>query len=682
MREQPPRPSMFALHPIEKIRLVKMTWHLLRLLFFSMLILSLLASIALVFLKIRPLPPPEIHATSMLFGVNGESMGPLDMREQRDPIHLNEVPQHLIKATLAAEDKTFYEHGGFSVTGIMRAVFHNLKSRQALQGASTITQQLARNLYLTHDRTWSRKWKEALYTVQLELHYSKDEILEMYLNKIYYGHGVYGIKRAAQVYFDKPVEKLTIAESAFLVGIPRGPQYYSPYHHLDHAIKRQQHILDLMAENHYISVAEATAAKKYDIVIAPQKPTTGLNAPYFRDYVIQTAVNGYGLDESLVRHGGLKIYTTLHPQLQKVAEESVKQTLPNPSNLQTALLSVDPHTGHIKAMIGGKSYPDSQYNRIFAKRQPGSTFKPFVYLTALQHGFTPLTKIESRPTTFIYKGQEYKPRNYQNLYANRPITMREAIAKSDNIYAVRTQFQVGIPSVIETAKRLGIQSDIRATPSVALGSYTVSPYELTQAYATLANGGIHRPLTGILKIVDSQGNVLVEEKSVAKRVIPTAPTFVLTQMLRGVLDSGGTGRRAGQIFQYPAAAKTGTTDYDGWLAAYTPQLATTVWVGYDQGEKIAHRETRLAQFIWGRYMNQSTTIVKPSSFQVPAGVTSKYIDPTSHHVATNQCPSSQLEYFVEGTEPTQLCPLHPEPEKLPIDLPSLWDKFKSWWDRF
>src|SRR5690606_15726682 len=285
-----------------------------------------------------------------------------------------------------------------------------------------------------------------------------------------------------------------------------------------------------------ISPQQAEQAKLTKIAIATPKEPKRVHANYFRDFILQSITQQYGLEEALVHQGGLNIYTTLNSELQKQAERIVAQQLKNKQELQAALIAVDPRSGQIKSMVGGKDYKESQFNRVFAKRQPGSTFKPILYLSALEQGFTPTTTIMSQPTTFFYGGESYQPKNFQNQYANRPISLREAIARSDNIYAVSAQLQIGMDRVIETAHRLGIRSKLKATPSLALGSYAITPFELTQAYATIASGGIRRDLTGIVKITDSQGNIIVENKPKGEQVALTSHTFVLTQMLKSVLE--------------------------------------------------------------------------------------------------------------------------------------------------
>ncbi len=674
MNQLPPDPTM---EPIPAWRWLARGKRVLKIAGIILLALGAVLLLSLLYLKSRPLPPPDIPMTTKVYDIRGNLIDQLDRGEHRDPVQLKDVPDHLIRATLAAEDQTFYSHFGLSLRGIARAAWVNLREMRIAQGASTITQQLARNLYLTRDRTWSRKWKEAILAVQLELHFSKDEILEMYLNEVYYGNGAYGIQRAAQTYFGKPAKKLTLAESAFLAGLPRGPKWYSPYTAMERAKQRQHAILDTMARAGWITPSQAAQAKSQQIALAPKPKPAPSRAPYFRDYIIQTAINRYGLKESELRGGGLRIYTTLDLNMQRQAERAMNQFLGNKEGLQGALLAIDPKNGHIRAMVGGKDYRKSQYNRVFARRQPGSSFKPFLYLAALEKGITPVTRLESKPTSFPYEGGVYRPANFRNQYAGRPITLREAIARSDNVYAVHTHFLIGRDQLVKTARRLGFTASFQPVPSLALGSVPVSPYEMTRAYAALASGGVLTEPVGILKIMDARGQTIVENRPEQKRVAPEAETFVLTHLLRGVFETGGTGHRVKQLFPHPSAGKTGSTDWDGWLAGYTPDLAATVWVGYDRARKLPHDEGRLAQMIWGTFMQKSLAGAPARTFAVPKGVKGVYVDPETGHLATERCPRVRWEYFLAGTEPQEKCPVH-SPEAGKGGGGSFWDWIKKW----
>ncbi|GGE05729.1 penicillin-binding protein 2D [Marinithermofilum abyssi] len=638
-----------------------------------------LALVTVLYLKSRPLPPPEIPMTTKILDIHGRPIDQLDSGEHREPIRLGKLPPHLIQATLAAEDQRFFQHWGFSAKGIARAIWVNLREGRLAQGASTITQQLARNLYLTHDRTWSRKVREAMLTAQLELHYSKKEILEMYLNKIYYGHGAYGIGRAARLYFGKDAKDLTLAESAMLAGIPRGPRWFSPLEYPDRAKSRQKMILDAMARQGKISRQEAAAAKSQTLTYAPPPKPAPARAPYFRDYVLKAAVQQWGLDEHEVRNGGLKITTTLDLSIQQKAEQAVQRYLSNQGDLQAALVSVEPATGYIKAMVGGKDYRQSPYNRVFGKRQPGSTFKPILYLAALQDGLTPLTRFESRPTVFPYEGGTYEPSNYHDRYAYRPITMQEAIATSDNVYAVSTHLLIGRNQAIQMARLLGIVSPLQPVPSLALGSSAVSPYEMVQAYAAIADNGRHRTPVAILRIEDARGEPIDPPQAAPVQQTSAPASFVLTKMMETVFQPGGTANRVGQMLPYRSiAGKTGSTHWDSWLSGFTPNLATTVWLGYDKGKPLPDGASRLTHNIWGSYMRDALRGKPNPPFQPPSGVVKVQVDPATGYLATSRCPRAREMFFIAGTEPRQTCPNHPFTTPSPPS-PSLLERLKKWW---
>ncbi|MDR6225414.1 transglycosylase domain-containing protein [Desmospora profundinema] len=646
---------------------------------FCLVVAMGLSFLTVLYLKSKPLPPPDIGITTKILDVRGRAIDQWDQGEHRDYIPLQELPQPLIQATLAAEDRQFYEHHGFSPRGILRAAWVNLRDGRVSQGASTITQQLARNLYLTHDRTWSRKWKEAVYTSQLELHFDKNEILEMYLNKIYYGHGAYGAERAARAYFGKSARHLTLAESAVLAGIPRGPRWYSPLDNPKRAKQRQAAILDAMTQQGMIPARAAEQAKNEHLVYAtPPKPGPA-RAPWFRDAVLHEAVSRFGLDEALVRNGGLRIHTTLDLAVQQWAERAMERNLATQPDLEGALVSIDPHTGHIKAMVGGRNYQRSQFNRVFAKRQPGSTFKPVVYLAALERGLTPATRFESKPTAFTHDGKTYRPTNYHGRYADRLISMGEAIATSDNVYAVHTHLTIGEEEAVRMARRLGIQSPLNPVPSLALGTSDVSPLEMVQVYATLAAGGVHHPPTAILRIEAPDGRILAQSKPQGESVLSPGEAFVMTHMLEGVFQPGGTANRVGQILHRPVAGKTGSTDWDSWLSGFTPELATTVWLGYDQHRELPRGTSRLTHQIWGTFMRDALANVKPHRFPVPHGVVRVKIDPQSGMVAGADCPRSVTAYFMEGTQPRQTCSLHRHEPTDNKQTPWWWEWIKKWW---
>jgi len=653
-------------------------------------VLMIAAFCFLFYLHKQSLPVSFISQTSQIFDLQGNVIDTFHAGENRQSVPLKSISPYLVKATLAIEDQRFYDHLGLDTKGMARAVFVNLQHLGKKQGASTITQQLARNLYLTHERTWKRKFKEAMYTIQLEMHYSKDEILGLYLNQIYYGHGAYGAEAAAELYFGKHASDLTLAESALLAGIPKGPKYYSPYMDMKNAKDRQHLILSSMAEQGIISEAEAKTAGAEMLSFQPpdSRQQEGI-APYFRDYVRNVAVEKLGIDERLLNEGGIRIYTTLDQAAQRAAEDAVAQGIPASSEQQAALISIDPRNGYIKAMVGGRDYKSNQFNRVFAQtRQPGSSFKPIIYLTALQDGgMTSQTRFKSAPTVFTYdEGRyTYSPRNYDNKYANAEIDMRQAIASSDNIFAVSTLMAVGPDKVIATARKLGINSALDPVPSLALGSFPVSPFEMASAFSVIANGGNRIEPTAILRIEDRRGEVLYEAKPASEQIVDPAHAYVLTQLMESVFETGGTGNRVSATIKRPVAGKTGTTSVDAWLVGYTPELATAVWVGYDKDHILTKAEAHRAAPIFASYTENALAAIPPKIFKVPEGVVQVYIDPDSGKLASASCPHKRLEAFVSGTEPTEVCGAHGD-TPMPVDSSpnsepdrSWWKQLKNWW---
>ena len=606
-----------------------------------------------------------------------------------DPVTLDEISPYLIQATLSVEDRKFYDHLGFDIKGMGRAILVNLENMNRSQGASTLTQQLARNLYLSHAKTWTRKVQEAFYTTQLEMKYTKQEILQMYLNEIYYGHGAYGIESASRMYFGKSAKDLDLAESALLAGIPKGPTYYSPYNHLDSALQRQKIVLSTMIETNNITKQEANTAARENLVFQPKgEQKTVAVAPYFRDYVRQIVTSQLGITEEQLDHGGLNIYTTLDPHAQQAAEDAVTTGMDPNSDLETALISVDPRTGYIKAMVGGKNYQANQYNHTLATtRQPGSAFKPIMYLSALSSlKMTALSTFKSEPTLFHYDDNRktYQPSNFGDKYLGE-IDMRKAIAASDNIYAVNTIMKVGPEQVLETARKMGILSPLQAVPSLALGTSPISPMEMASAFGVISNAGMRMAPVAVLKITDASGELIYEATlSPGEQVVDPAAAYVLTHLMESVFETGGTGNRVSSMIKRPVAGKTGTTNTDAWLVGFTPELATAVWVGYDKGRNIESADGRRAAPIFAQYTEKALENVPPKIFPIPDGVVSAYINPESGLLATKDCPNKTLEVFIKGTEPTVYCTLHgggPEEASKEIQTKdqSWWSNLRQWW---
>lgn len=567
--------------------------------------------------------------SSQVFDSHGRLITTLHSDQNRLPIDINKVPQNLQNAFIAAEDNRFYEHIGIDPIGIFRAIFANLTNRGIAQGGSTITQQLAKNAFLSQEQTLKRKIQEAMLALEIEHKYSKKEILEMYMNQIYFGQGAYGIQTAAKTYFNKDVNELTLTQCAMLAGLPKSPNYYSPFNNLNEAKKRKNVVLDQMVKYGYVSAAEAEDAKNQDLGLSKSHQSKEADEyASFIDYVSQQVAKKYG-DDALYKEG-LKIYTTMDVDKQHAAVRAMRN-LPNNytdenglTQPQAAIVSIDPKTGHILAMVGGRGQ-DSFNRASMAVRQPGSAFKPFVYLTALQHDMTPDTTMNDQPVTY----GSWSPKNVGGSYSGT-MTLSDALAHSVNTIAVQLADQVGTKNIIANAKKMGITTlDAKDDNlAMALGGLTkgVTPLEMASAYGTFANKGVHVKPTAIVKILDRNGNVLedastLEKEETKTRVMSEREAYEMTTMLEGVIDHGtGTAAAIGR----PAAGKTGTTDdnKDAWFVGYTPDIVTAVWIGDDTGSHSLgeiYGGTIPAE-IWKDYMSSATSDESGGDFSAPSGM--------------------------------------------------------------
>lgn len=626
---------------------------------YSLLITVLIFAVLTFFVK---LPETEILSASKVFDVNGKLIDKLYI-ENRIKVSIAKIPEDLQNAIIAIEDNRFYKHFGIDPIGILRALYINIKEGKIVEGGSSMTQQLAKNLYLSHERTLSRKIKEVFLTLKLELLYTKKEILEMYLNQIYFGHGTYGVQSASQLYFGKNVSELNLAECTLLAGIPRRPEYYSPIKNFKAARERQLLILNKMVEYGYISREEAQKAKQTKIVL--KKNITQTKAPYFVQYVLNT-ISRY--DEELVKKiytGGYKIYTTLDSFLQKAAEEAFKKNLTRGVTdsagvvqPQGAIVAVDPSNGYIKAMIGGRDYSKSQFNRATARRQPGSAFKPFIYAVALDKGFTTIHQLMCEPIKYPKgDGTYWIPRDYNNDYHYRPISLREALVISDNVVSVQWLKKLGIKTVINFAKMTGIKSALNSDLTLALGSSEVTPLEMAAAYCVFANGGYRIEPIAVLKVVDPQGRIVISNTPTRKKVLDEKVAYILTDILKGVLRSGGTGAYL-KVYG-PAAGKTGTTQHnrDAWFVGYTPFISAAVYVGYDNPKQSLWSVGGvIAGPIWRDFINKTFEIYPQKDFEQPDGIITREICLETKKIANPTCPRTK-EIFIPATEPKQKCPL-------------------------
>ncbi len=631
-------------------------------------------------------PPPMTNKWSTTFYANDSTiLGEQYGNTQKRWVALDEVSPHLIHATILAEDKNFYKHHGFAWKRIFAAALQDIKAGAKVEGASTITQQYAKNLYLTNDKTWTRKFKEALYSIRLEMFYSKDEILEGYLNTIYYGHGMYGIQAASDYYMDKDPGSLTAAEAALLAGIPKGPSYYSPFQNKELADERQEYIYGLLEDEGYITEPESLPAVSLS---TEQERETVRRAGYFQDYITDELADVLEMDEDQAATAGYHVYTTMDSDQQLKLETQIADTIPADTELQTGAIAMDPDTGAITAMVGGTDYKASTYNRATtSKRMPGSAFKPFVYYTALRNGFTPMTQLRSEETTFeLPDGGEYAPGNFHGYYANDEITMVEAIAMSDNIYAVKTNLMIGAEKIAADAKKLGITSELQAVPSLALGTSPVSVEEMGVAYSRIANGGKQVESYTIEKIVDRNGKTIYSHKPQKnKSKLDKKRLFVLTDLMTGMFDDSlssymrVTGASIKDQLSRPYAGKSGTTTTDSWMVGFSPDLVTAVWTGYDNNRSMEKvKELAYSKEIWAGFMEAAHQGEPIKAFRPPAGVRGMFVDPDSGFLSTSYCEKRRFTYFVRGTEPKLYCrpdldeyPLHPDQEE-PMNRRKRW----------
>ncbi len=605
---------------------------------------------------------------SKLYDENDEPITEFQV-ERRIFISLAQIPRALNDAVLAVEDSRFYSHFGVDPMGIARAIYQNFRHGRIVEGGSTITQQLAKVLFLTPDKSLDRKLKEAFLALQLERRYSKDRILEMYLNQVYFGHGAYGVEAAARTYFGKSVTDLSVPESSLLAGLPRAPTSYSPFNHPDAARRRRAHVLNRMVEVGAIKPPEIKAALAADLDLLPpeRRRTTG---QYFVEYVRGLLAEKYG--EDMVFKGGLHVYTTLSPTVQVQAEQALREglkTLGSRSVVASAkgrgradreqpegaVVTIEPQTGYMKAMVGGSDFFRSEFNRaVQAKRQPGSAFKPFVYIAALEAGLTAATRIEDSPVSYPVgqDGKPWKPENYDGKFRG-PTTLQQGLEESVNVVAVKLQEQIGLRRTIAVARRLGIQSPLHENLTLALGSSDLSLLELTSAFGALANQGLWVAPTPIRYVTDSQGKLLEEDFPQGKEALSPELAYLITHMLKGVVERGtGVGAK---VLRRPLAAKTGTTNdfSNAWFVGYTPKLVTGVWVGYDRPRSLGADETgaRVAVPIWVSYMSKLLVNMPVEDFPVPEGVVLVPVDLSP----AGTCVRPVLMAFLRGSEPATTC---------------------------
>ncbi len=630
---------------------------------------------------------------TQILDMHGEVYGSFGI-ENRVAIPLQEMPSHLIDAVLAIEDRRFFDHWGLDLVRWPKVLWTDIKirlrSRSApLHGASTLTQQLARDLFLTKDQRISRKLKELILSFKIEKAYSKDEILTMYLNQIYYGVGAYGVESTSQALFGKPCSELKIEEAALIISMAKNPWGYDPFRFPDRATRRRNTGLAMMRDNGAIDRSACDSLQALPIVVGEHRRGRARSGSYFLEDVRKYLESRYGT-ERLYRDG-LTVHTTIDPKAQSLVEEETEKymrfmeermkyehtyesvsarldsglTVPaSEQYLQAAVMLMDPETGAVRAMQGGRDFRQSEYNRaVQAPRQPGSAFKLFVYAAALENGFAPSDLIMDTPVVIDIPGQSkpYKPKNHSGKFLGE-ITLRHALNKSINIPAVKLLERLGPVTIIDYARRLGIESPLPAVTSLALGSVEVRLDELTGAYATLAAGGVRSEPFTVVKVVDRWGQVLEEHRPERVEVLDPRINYLITNMLETVISKGTAIRARSMGFRHPAAGKTGTTDYnfDAWFVGFSPRFACGVWVGFDEKKSMGSwmEGSHAALPIWTEIMMKLHDGLDPLPFEQPEGIVKVPVCTESGLMPTEFCPEAHQEVFVEGQEPSRLCDRH------------------------
>jgi penicillin-binding protein 1B len=602
-------------------------------------------------------------------------------REKRRLVKYEDIPPVLVHAVVSAEDKRFFQHSGFDPVRIIKAAYVDVREHRYAQGASTLSQQLARSFWLDNDKTWRRKIPEVLITMHLEQKLKKEQIFEYYANQVPLGRrgsfGIRGFGEAAQVYFGKDVTRLTLPEAATLAGLIQQPSFMNPVRWPDRARQRRNVVLKLMHDNDYISGQEYEQAAASPLVLTKQG-TESADAPYFVDLVNDTLTEKF--PDYDFQANTYRVYTTLDPNLQRDAAEAMrigmeeadkrikprKKRDPSYPDPQCALIALDPQTGAVLALSGGRNYGTSQLNRILAKRQPGSSFKPFVYAAALNTALnggnpllTPATMINDEPTTFYMDGRPYEPSNFEHKFYGL-VSMRDALAHSLNVATVKLAEETGYSAIVDLAHSAGLNADIQPTPAVALGAYEVTPLEIAGAYTIYANHGTYSKPYFVSNIASDHGSTIFDSKPEHRAVLDPRVAFLMDQLLEEVVRSGTGASIWGRGINFPVAGKTGTS-HDGWFAGFTSKLICVVWVGFDDNRELNLEGAKSALPVWAEFMRRAhlhREYRNVTEFEPPPGVVSVQIDPESGQLATAACPKVRTEYFVEGTQPVEMCHLH------------------------
>ncbi len=629
--------------------------------------------------QVEALQTYDPSAVTTMFAADGTPFKTFFV-ERRIPVPREKMPRELVEAIVAVEDSRFFTHGGLDWKGIGRALWQDIRHGRIVEGGSTLTQQLAKVLFLTPEKSLLRKIREAVLALAIERRYGKQEILTLYLNQVYFGEGAYGVEAAAQTFFGKSVSDLTLAECALTAGLPRSPARYSPISHPEEARARQRTVLVRLRMEGYITREQEEQALSQPLTIRPARPGKEPGA-YFADLVRRRLEEEMG--ENLLYRGGLAVHTTLDLAMQKAAEKAVadgiaayeKRHAPRPGEapVQAAMLAMDPATGEIKALVGGRDFASFPYDRaLTARRQPGSAFKPILYASALSAGMTPATLLSDVPATFRFPGQEpWTPENYGGVY-NGTVTMRTALENSLNAASVNLLTRTGYAPVMETARRLGMTADLLPYPSLALGVFDSSLAELVQAYAAFDNGGMRPRMRFLTAVRDREGVPLKGfDPPGLSEALPPRTAFQMTNLLTGVVERGTA--RAASALGLPLAGKTGTTNdfKDAWFIGFSPDLIAGTWVGFDAPRSLGRGEAgaRAALPIWMEFMRATLSQAPPSRFPIPPEIEMVEVDPATGFLASAACPTRVLEAFLPGTAPVATC--DPDRHRSPEPGPSL-----------
>jgi len=643
---------------------------------FSFKILKILLFIVIIggvgcFLYVKFSPKLTINTANniVLYDMNGETF--FKGSQSKEWVGLNEISKDLINATIYTEDKNFYKHFGFDFLRIGKAMMTNISNGSNSQGASTITQQYAKNLFLDFDKTWKRKWNEMWYTMRIEATYSKKEILEGYLNTINYGHGKYGIENASKYYFGKSAKDLNLAEASLLTGIPKAPSNYSPITNFQAAKKRQLLVLNQLVKNGIISEKVKNDTYNTEISLVGEDSKTSVSSVnYYQDAVMEELKTIDEIPNNYSDLKGLKIYTNLNYELQSTLEKNIKETFPENSKLETSSVMIDPNNGKVLALIGGRDYNKSTYNRaISSKRQVGSTMKPYLYYAALENGFTSSSAFISERTSFpTNTGEVYSPKNYNDKYGNKAISMATAIAYSENIYAVKTHMFLGSDALINVARRVGIEEKLESVPSLPLGTNEINIVNMAAGYAAFANLGYKIEPHLISKVMDGDGNVLYEAKNNKELVLNSSLVYILNNMLTATYDplyidyNYPTAISLAAKLKHTYALKSGTTSGDNWNIGFNKNIVCAVWVGYDNNGELSTSDYKYAQNIWYKSIEASQKDLESDDgwYEKPSNVVGVIVEPISGKPASDTDKNKKLMYFLKGTEPSATDPTFDE----------------------